>query len=192
MWVDTTGNVWLFGGFGFDSAGTGSPNGAILNDLWEFTGGQWVWVSGNNLANQTGIYGTQTIADPANFPGARWGAAGWTDVSNNLWFYGGWGYGSVTTDPTGFLDDIWEYQHSTGQWIWWKGTNGVNQATQYDSTLGFALPFVKNIAGARRGAAIWKQDVNDDVWIFGGEGFDFGNGNPPAYLDDMWTYLPFP
>jgi hypothetical protein len=192
MWVDTTGNVWLFGGFGFDSAGTGSPNGAILNDLWEFTGGQWVWVSGNNLANQTGVYGTQTMPDPANFPGSRWGAAGWTDISNNLWFYGGWGYGSVNTDPTGFLDDIWEYQHSTGQWIWWKGTNGVNQATQYDSKLGFGLPFVKNIAGARRGAAVWKQDFNDDVWIFGGEGFDFGTGNPPAYLDDMWTYLPFP
>ncbi len=25
MWVDTSGNVWLFGGFGFDSAGTGQP-----------------------------------------------------------------------------------------------------------------------------------------------------------------------
>ena len=121
LWVDVSGNVWLFGGFGFDSTGTGAPLGGILNDLWEFSGGQWTWVSGNNIANQTGVYGTQTVAAPANFPGARWGAEGWADANSNLWFYGGWGYGSVSTDPTGFMDDIWEYQHSTGQWIWWKG-----------------------------------------------------------------------
>jgi Galactose oxidase, central domain len=192
LWVDVSGNLWLFGGFGFDSAGTGSPQGAILNDLWEFTGGQWTWISGNNVGNQTGVYGTQTAAAAANFPGARWGAAGWTDASSNLWFYGGWGYGSVSTDPTGFLDDIWEYQHSTAQWIWWKGTSGVNQASQYSALLGFGLPYVKNVAGARRGAALWKQDANGDVWVFGGEGYDFSSGNPPGYLDDLWTYLPFP
>src|SRR6202007_503933 len=96
LWADASNNIWLFGGFGFDSTGTGAPQGAILNDLWKFSGGQWTWVSGNNLANQTGVYGTQTLPAAANFPGARWGAVGWTDVSSNLWFYGGWGYCSVT------------------------------------------------------------------------------------------------
>src|SRR5207248_92581 len=113
LWVDVSGDLWLFGGFGFDSVGTGNPQGAILNDLWKFSGGQWTWVSGDNLADQVGVYGTQTTAAAANFPGSRWGAVGWTDASSNLWLYSGWGYGSVTTHPTGFLDDVWEYQLST-------------------------------------------------------------------------------
>ncbi len=68
LWADTSGNIWLFGGFGLDSAGTGNagppPAGAILNDLWEFniTTKQWTWVSGNNLANQTGTYGAEATA----------------------------------------------------------------------------------------------------------------------------------
>jgi hypothetical protein len=197
LWVDVSGNVWLFGGFGFDSAGTGAPQGASLNDLWECSSGQWTWVSGNNLANQTGTYGTQATSNlstgaAANVPGSRWGGVGWTDASSNLWFFGGWGYGSVTTDPTGFLDDTWEYQHSTGQWIWWKGTNGVNQASQYIDGLGGGLPFVKYQAGARRGAALFQPDSFGYVWVFGGEGYDFTSGNPPGYLNDLWTYLPFP
>jgi len=191
LWVDTTGTVWLYGGFGFDSVGTGpAPGvGAVLNDLWKFSGGQWTWVSGANLADQNGVYGTQTMPAAANVPGSRWGAVGWTDVSNNLWFYGGWGLGSVTTHPNGFLDDIWEYQSSTQQWIWWKGATDVNQNGQY---LTKGIPFVNNVAGARRGAAIWQPDPVHYVWIFGGEGYDSSNGAAPGYLDDLWTYLPFP
>jgi hypothetical protein len=30
-WTDTSGNVWLFGGFGF---GASSSQGGDLNDLW--------------------------------------------------------------------------------------------------------------------------------------------------------------
>ncbi len=65
----------------------------------------------------------------------------------------------MTTDPTGFLDDIWEYQHSSGQWIWWKGTTNVNQNGTYTlSGVGDGLPFVKYVAGGRRGASVFKQD----------------------------------
>ncbi|MGH9681939.1 MAG: Kelch repeat-containing protein, partial [Candidatus Acidiferrales bacterium] len=203
LWVDASGNVWLFGGFGLDSTGTGvstggTPQGAILNDLWEFTGGQWIWVSGGKVANQTGTYGTQATDNTstgaaANLPGSRWGASGWSDASGNLWFYGGWGYGSVTTDPTGFLNDIWEYQRSSGQWLWWKGTTNVNQSGLYSLPgLAFGAPFVKYVAGGRRGAALWKQDAFGYIWVFGGEGLDSSQGAPPGYLNDTWTYLPFP
>jgi Galactose oxidase, central domain len=202
LWIDTSGNVWLFGGFGLDSVGTGGPAGAILNDLWEFntTTNQWTWVSGSNLANQTGTYSKQASSNlfPAlagDVPGSRWGAVGWSDANSNLWLFGGWGYGTAATDPTGFMSDIWEYQQSTGHWIWWKGTANANQNTVIATkTIPFAdaLPFVKNIVGARRGAAIWQPDVNGYVWIFGGEGYDTSQGAPPGYLDDMWSYLPFP
>jgi hypothetical protein len=191
LWADTAGNIWLFGGFGLDSLGTGTPppQGAILNDLWEFTGGQWVWISGSNTANQTGTYGTQTAAAAANLPGSRWGAVGWSDSSNNLWFFGGWGYGSSVTQSTGFLNDIWEYQASSGQWIWWKGTSNVNQSGAY---LTNGIPYVNNVVGGRRGTAMWQPDAFNYVWVFGGEGFDSTAGAPPGYLNDLWTYLPFP
>ncbi|HYB61802.1 MAG TPA: kelch repeat-containing protein [Methylomirabilota bacterium] len=202
LWVDASGKVWLFGGFGFDSVGSGAPLGDTLNDLWEFSGGQWTWVSGSNLANQNGTYGTQTLPAAANVPGSRWGSGGWTDASNNLWFFGGWGYGSITSHPQGYLNDIWEYQHSTGQWIWWKGSNDVNQNGQY---LTNGIPYVKNVVGARRGAGIWVPDApacpvtgavgNGGacyVWVFGGAGYDNSQNTSPGYLNDLWTYLPFP
>jgi hypothetical protein len=202
LWVDPSGNVWLFGGFGLDSAGTGGPAGAILNDLWEFntTTNQWTWVSGSNLANQTGTYSTQATSNlfiplAGDVPGSRWGAVGWSDTNSNLWLFGGWGYGTATTDPTGFLSDIWEYQHSTGQWIWWKGTANANQSGVFaakDIPGADGVHFVKNIVGARRGAVIWQPDPNGYVWIFGGEGYDSSQGSPPGYLDDVWSYLPFP
>jgi hypothetical protein len=198
LWVDASGKVWLFGGFGFDSVGTGAPLGDTLNDLWEFSGGQWTWVSGSNVANQNGTYGTQTLPAATNVPGSRWGAMQWTDASSNLWFFGGWGYGSVTSHPQGYLNDIWEYQHSSGQWIWWKGSNDVNQVGQYLNNNGLA--YVLNVVGGRRGAAMWPPNpqacLTDGgacyAWVFGGYGFDATASSSPDYLNDVWTYLPFP
>jgi hypothetical protein len=206
MWADASGNIWLFGGFGLDSAGTGNagppPAGAILNDLWEFniTTKQWIWISGSNIANQTGTYGSEATSNlstgaATSVPGSRWGAVGWHDASNNLWLFGGWGYGTSTTDPTGFLDDTWEYQQSSGQWIWWKGISNVNQNTVF-ATLPIpgadGVPFVNNVVGGRRGAAIWAPDQRGFVSVFGGEGYDSSNGTPPGYLNDFWQFLPFP
>jgi len=87
-------------------------NGALLNDLWKYniSSGLWTWVSGGNLANQNGVYGTQQTAAASNIPGSRWSTAAWTDASGNLWFFGGWGYASSLAQSTGFLNDTWEYQ----------------------------------------------------------------------------------
>jgi hypothetical protein len=63
--VDNAGNVWLFGGFGIDSANT---LGA-LNDLWKFdpSTNEWTWISGGNTIGNScasyycglpGVYGT--------------------------------------------------------------------------------------------------------------------------------------
>jgi N-acetylneuraminic acid mutarotase len=195
LWADASGNIWLFGGFGFDSTGTGSPEGAILNDLWKFstTTKQWTWVSGGGptgVANQAGTYGTQTTAAAANVPGARWGSVGWVNADGDLFFFGGWGYGASTTQGTGFLNDIWEYDHTTGQWTWWKGSSGVNQQTAILSPAG--APFVNNVVSGRRGAAVWQPDALGYVTVFGGEGYDTTPGAPPGYLNDLWDYLPFP
>ena len=103
-WIDKSGNLWLFGGAGYDSAG----HLGDLNDLWKFDGTNWIWQSGNKLVNQTGIYGTQGTAAVGNIPGGRPYAARWIDGSGTLWLFGGAGYDS--TGNVGDLNDLWRYK----------------------------------------------------------------------------------
>src|ERR1019366_3690147 len=91
--TDASGNFWLFGGDGLDSAGT---LGA-LNDLWKYSAGEWTWMSGANVGNQVGTYGTQGTPAPGNVPGARYSALTWTDPSGNFWLFGGQGFDSAGT-----------------------------------------------------------------------------------------------
>ncbi|MGH8291431.1 MAG: kelch repeat-containing protein [Steroidobacteraceae bacterium] len=74
-WIDSSGNIWLFGGIGYDSAGT---NG-YLNDLWKYSNGEWTWMGGSNLANQKGVYGTMGTNSANNIPGARRRSIAWVD-----------------------------------------------------------------------------------------------------------------
>src|SRR5262249_49179571 len=124
-WVDTAGNLWLFGGEGEDASGT--PNG-ILNDLWMYNiaSNQWTFVQGSTTANQTGVYGSQPSIGPPNttgaagtvgllaasnatYPGSRWGASAWVGAGGDFWLYGGWGLDSNATNGNGALNDFWVY-----------------------------------------------------------------------------------
>ena len=51
-WTDSSGNLWLFGGWGFATNGAVGATGS-LNDLWEFTPStkEWTWVGGSNTAS---------------------------------------------------------------------------------------------------------------------------------------------
>lgn len=53
-------------------------------------------MSGSNIVNQKGVYGTQGIGSSTNIPGARDGGVGWFDASKReIWLFGGYGYASV-------------------------------------------------------------------------------------------------
>ena len=195
LWEDPAGKIWLFGGFGEDSVGTssGGTPGGTLNDLWEYdpVTTQWTWVSGagaTGIANQNGVYVKQLVPDPNNMPGSRWGSVGWSDASGNLWLFGGWGYNALAINGTGFMNDTWEYQRSSNQWVWWKGSSGVNQNGNYL----WHISQTDNVPGARRGQALWQPDSLDFIWVFGGQGFDKSSATGNDYLNDLWHYLPFP
>lgn len=96
-WIDSSGNLWLFGGDQF-------------NDLWEFkpSAKTWAWMGGSNTENASGVYGTLDVASTSNAPGGRYLAVSWTDSSGNLWLFGGLGYDSTGT--VGYLNDLWRYQ----------------------------------------------------------------------------------
>jgi hypothetical protein len=176
-WTDSAGNFWLFGGFGHDS--TNSINPGDLNDLWEYSGGEWTWVSGADVVNQKGVYGTLGTAASTNVPGAREDTVSWTDASGNLWLFGGKGYDS--NDAFNYLNDLWKF--SKGEWTWVSGSNTISQTGTY-GTEGAAAP--GNVPGARAGAIGWTDSAGN-FWLFGGYSV---TGSPAVVniFNDLWKY----
>ena len=177
-WTDSAGNMWLFGGYGVDSAGTTGS----LNDLWTYSGGEWTWVAGSNLANALGGWGTQGVASPANVPSARGDSRIWTDGSGTVWLFGGTGVDAAGN--TGALNDLWKY--SGGQWTWVAGSHLSNEAASY-GTLGEAS------GGSNPGGCLsyagWV-DTAGSLWLYCGYGDDATGGQGLGYLNDLWKYEP--
>ena len=179
-WIDSQGKLWLFGGFGSDSTGASQ---ADFNDLWKYDGTNWTWVSGSNIGDQTGIYGTKGTAAPSNVPGARCSAVSLIDSQGKLWLFGGFG-----SDSTGnydlYLNDLWKFDPTTLEWTWVSGSDIGNQAGTY-GTKGITDP--ANVPGARSGAVSWI-DSQGKLWLFGGAGMDLTVYG--GLLNDLWEYDP--
>jgi len=172
-WIDSNGNLWLFGGLGRDNVGAYGN----LNDLWRWDGTNWTWISGSKTVYQTGVYGTLDTPDASNVPGARQGAGGWIDSSDNLWLFGG-GY----EDGSNWrFNDLWRWDGTN--WTWVSGTNTKNGAGTYGTK---GTPNGANIPGARDGFASWR-DSSGDFWLFGGKGYD-KDVNSLDSLNDLWRW----
>jgi N-acetylneuraminic acid mutarotase len=205
-WTDASGALWLFGGYGMDS--TGSGFGGQLNDLWKFepgqgTAGEWTWMGGSNLtpasttfgaAGEPGNYGTLGTASPANIPGGREQVASWVDASGVVWIFGGEGIDA--NGVTGELNDLWKFdpkQGTNGEWTWMGGSESVGApfggpAGIY-GVMGTAA--AANVPGGRYGAISWV-DASGNFWLYGGNGIDSTGPPNPGYLNDLWEYTPGP
>jgi len=172
-WMDSSGNLWLFGGYSYD--------GGWMNDLWEFnpTTRIWTWVSGSNIANTIGVYGTQGVPSASNVPGARAWPVSWIDRSGNLWLFGGYGEGGVWF---GYLNDLWEFNPTTRTWTWVSGSNTTDGVGNW-GTQGVAA--ASNVPGGRSEAVSWI-DSSDNLWLFGGFGIDSTGAG--VFLDDLWEF----
>jgi len=170
--ADSRDRLWLFGGFGY----VGTQPG-YLNDLWNFDGRSWTWVSGDSQTDQPGVYGVQGVADVANRPGARAGSICWVDDREQLWLFGGYGY--VDTVP-GYLNDLWKFDGKT--WTWVSGGSRTDQPGAYGSPKVAAK---SNVPGGRCNSVSWK-DSQGNLWLFGGWGYD-GTG-ALGCLNDLWKY----
>jgi len=182
-WIDKTGNLWLFGGFGKD--GDTPTNTAELNDLWEYSPGtaEWTWIGGSHIGAAWGIYSGQTVAASGNVPGARQGALAWTDASGDFWMFGGLGFDSTKNGTPGELNDLWQYNVSTGYWAWMSGSI-TNGALGVYGTPGTPDPTA--VPGARGGSSGWI-DSSGNLWLFGGNGPLSGvNGS----FNDLWEFQP--
>jgi len=181
-WTDSSGNFWLYGGDGFDALG----NYVYLNDLWEFNPStkQWTWVGGSGALTSyyggwPGVYGTLGTPAAENIPGGRYEGSSWTDSSGHLWLFGGDGYGATTT---GYLNDLWEFNSPTSQWVWQSGSGTPFQAGTYG-----AQPPATGTPGSRVQASSWT-DSSGNLWLFGGSGRDANSTQ--GELNDLWKYPP--
>jgi hypothetical protein len=173
-WVDTTGDLWMFGGFGYDING----NCHYLNDLWRYNiaTNEWTWMNGMNTVDDTGNYGAITIHATTNKPPARDETnASWTDSNNNLWLFGGRSFLNNFS-----LSDLWKYDSFLQEWVWMKGANTANQLPVYGTQ---GIPDQANDPGGRWCYSKWK-DSSGNFWIFGAGATMVGSYN------DVWRFNP--
>jgi N-acetylneuraminic acid mutarotase len=185
-WSDDSGNLWLFGGQGYD----GNGNFHELNGLWEFdaAAAEWAWMGGSKTVGSEGdvpgVYGTLATPAAGNIPGNRSGASNWT--AGSLWLFGGNGYDSAGNG--GFLNDLWEFSPADGQWAWMSGSDTVGSNGAQSGVYGtLGTPAAGNAPGGREDATGWT-DAKGNLWLLGGYGVDAGGNG--GYLNDLWVFSP--
>jgi N-acetylneuraminic acid mutarotase len=156
-WVDSGNNLWMFGGY------IGANGAELFSDLWRYSllTNTWTWVAGSNTSNQTGVYGTPGVPAAANHPGARFGSGTWVDQDGRFLLFGGTGY---STSTLGSLNDLWAFDASTLNWVWEKGSNGVNAPGVFGTR---GVPSPGNTPSARYDACS-LTDVLGNHWLFAG------------------------
>jgi len=174
-WRDNSGNLWLFGGI---------SNTGHISSLWRYdpTTNQWTWMKGPSAFNQNGVYGTQGVPSPANYPGSRaWGAITWTDISGNLWLFGGSGYNSVGGQKIQ-LNDLWKYNISTNEWTWMHGPD--NAGNGHPGSYGIqGISSPTNLPPGRDEVACSGVDNAGNLWLYGGNATGANNSR-----GDLWKY----
>jgi N-acetylneuraminic acid mutarotase len=187
-WTDSQGNLWLFGGNGYDS----QQQFGSLNDLWKFDPAtrEWTWMGGLSTLSRFGSVaqgssGTQGVADPGNLPQGRAEAVYWKDAQGNFWLFGGYDYYSQDN----YYNDLWEYNPTTHEWVWVTGEDAEN-CTSCDQPGVYGTEGVAsktNTPGSRIDAVTWT-DKNGNLWLFGGHGFDAND--QLGFLNDLWKFDP--
>lgn len=162
-WVDNDGNLWLFGGEGY-------------NDLWKYdiVTNEWTWMAGPNALLSPGNWGVKGVASPLNVPSERMVHAHWKDNSDNFWIFGGF-------SSQGLFDDVWMFDRSTNQWTWMAGSNMPFVAPVYGTA---CVSDSANTPGARFENRTCWTDSCGNLFVYGG-GDDLG---PTQAFGDFWFF----
>jgi Galactose oxidase, central domain/Secretion system C-terminal sorting domain len=164
-WKANDGTLWLFGG-----ANEGTD---YYNDLWRYNvaTNNWTWVSGSNIPNDPGSYGTKCVIAPSNVPSARFESrAAVKDQYGNFWLFAG---GTPIA-----RNDVWLYCVATNQWTWISGDNIPNPAGNWGT---INVPSPTNKPSGRIGAVAWRDNSNH-LYFFG------GMTNTTEAYNDLWKF----
>jgi N-acetylneuraminic acid mutarotase len=210
-WTDKSGQLWIYGGEGFDGQG----NYGQLNDLWEFDPitSEWTWTGGsstlpvacatgpnNGMCGWPAIYGKLGAPATGISPGNRVAAASWTDKSGNFLLFGGLGTVFWKNNDFSEIDqyDLWEFNPSTKQWAWMSGNTTstcmeggggpylCGQSGIYGTQ---GTPAIANIPPSLNNATTWT-DTSGNLWLFGGAQSMTTVGQGGGLCNDLWVFEP--
>ncbi|MCB0736776.1 MAG: gliding motility-associated C-terminal domain-containing protein [Bacteroidetes bacterium] len=152
--------LWLFGGL----TSTGINKTATLNDLWKWTGSNWIWVSGKKVTH-SGIYsGIKQKFEPA---ARRWPA--YTQANfDEAWVYGG-------SNGGGALSDLWKWNGKN--WSLISGDSITNKPAIYSNNVNNK---VSEIPGSRIYTAM-AADQLGNLYMYGGY-------NDDKTRSDLWKF----
>jgi len=170
-WTDDAGDLWLFGGNGWDSL----QEHGYFNDLWRYNiaSNEWTRMAGSSSTNSPGIYGNLYQSSDSAIPPIRQEVnTAWTDANNNLWLFGGQ-YNSSES-----YSDLWKYNISIGQWAWMGGSEQFSLPANY-GILGVESP--ANFPGGRCSYTHWID--SNYLYLSGGAQFGY-----PYLYNDVWRF----
>lgn len=178
-WVDSNGDLILFGGDGWGVYYSGGTATGYLDDVWKYniSKNEWTWINGDPDINVEGVYGQKGISSPINNPGGRSHTAYWQDSAKNVWVFGG--HAAI-----GYVNDLWKYDLVLNHWVWVKGDSVFN-FTQKFGVKGVENS-LNNLPGRFR-SAFWK-DNEGNFWVCGGYGYDRWANE--GRINDLWRYRP--
>lgn len=115
-WTGAPNEVYIFGGE--------NCNAGFNNELWLYnrSNGKWTWVRTGQFVQQ-GVYGTQSVPNANNYPGARVDAMGWSDGTGGLWLFGGSSFDAVSA--YGEQNDLWRIATCAAQSLQLSSTSTV-------------------------------------------------------------------
>ncbi|MBN8702706.1 MAG: gliding motility-associated C-terminal domain-containing protein [Bacteroidetes bacterium] len=171
-WVDSVGNLWLFGGI---------SGNIVTNDMWKYdiSTNEWTWINGQDVNTITAPiapnYGIKGVEAPSNDPGSRYAYSKFTD-GNYFYLFGA----GKTSALDSVLNDLWRYNTTTNRWTWISGTKLVNDDGNTGNLCNSDTVFLPSAKFEQR--ASWS-DNPCGLWIFGG----YTNNGNEGY-NDLWYY----
>ncbi|MBN8701900.1 MAG: gliding motility-associated C-terminal domain-containing protein [Bacteroidetes bacterium] len=169
-WVDSIGNLWLFGGadFNFD----------YYNDVWKFnpSSNEWTWMWGMPAAtNNSPFHAGKGVMGTQNDPGGRSVYAKFIN-KNELYILG-----SMHASGS-FRNDMWKFNIDSLQWTF---VNGVITKNDTGSMGAYCTYDSSNLPCAKlENRACWN-DAPCGFFVFGGSLVKPGS---VGYYNDLWRY----
>ncbi|MEO8587892.1 MAG: kelch repeat-containing protein [Flavobacteriales bacterium] len=138
--------------------------------------GQWTWIKGSSVPNQSAVWGTMGVAAPGNTPPSLLQPYFWTAIDGTFWLYGG-----RDGNGQGYAA-LWKYDPATNQWTWMKGPTTTNGEGNFGTQ---GVPGALNEPPAKSfGATAWT-DLDGNFWMYGGVN---GDSFDPPPNNDLWKY----
>lgn len=175
-WVDKNGDLWMFGGRGFD-------NVSNYDQMWHFSAkkNNWILMGGTDKTNQKNKVSNKKENSTGSLPGARYGSAFWSDKDGNFWMFGGSVYSNEKAKDS-YLADLWQFDFNKKTWILVAGPIEEDPKVSASDKEDFG-----RIPSARAQASSWYNSNNNSLYIYGGYGLDpkaLGDGG----LSDLWQF----